>query len=274
MLSRGKKATVLTFVAAGGVVVTVVLTGKLAPIAKQKKEAALAEKRKRLNDPNAQLTWWESVQAQLGSYLPVILSLLATTGSIFGSDILNKRNFNQLKLYSEEFKKMSDQLAGEGHSKLVEKAMEKKEQDKKDGKPDWGEKQWFALDLTPVDVTVHKDHPERVILFESTMAEVIQAEYEVNRYFHGNYEITNKELLQCFGLEQYAEKNDDKIGFDCTTGEAFYGYSWIDFEHYDDTEHYDKDVIRIHLPFAPHPMYEAMNDYDQKVLEGGSHDSD
>lgn len=256
MLTRGKKATVLTFMAAGGVVVTVVLTGKLAPIAKAKKEAALAEKRKRLNDPNAQLTWWESIQAQLGSYLPVILSLLATTGSIFGSDILNKRNYNQLKLYGEEFKKMSDQLAGEGHSKLVEQAIEKKEQDKKDGKPEWGEKQWFALDLTPVDTTL----PERVILFESTMADVIQAEYEVNRYFHGNYEISNKELLQCFGLDDFIEENDDKIGFDMTTGEAFYGYSWIDFEHYDDSEHYDKDVVGIHLPFAPHPMYEEVHD--------------
>ena len=274
MLPRGKKATILTITAAGGVVVTVILTGKLAPVAKQRKDQALAEKQKRLNDPNAKLTLLESLQAQFGVYAPVILSATATIGSIFGSDILNKQNFNELKLYGEKFRQMSDQLAGEGHSKMVDQAIEKKEQDKQEGKPDWGEKQWFVLDLTPVSCSTNAKFEKREILFQSTMEEVMQAEYEANRYFVGTCELTVDDLLTCFSLTEYKKPEDESIGFDATTGEAYYGYKWIDFEHLDDTEHYDHDVIRIHLPFAPHPMFEAMNDYNEKVLEGSSHDPD
>ena len=270
-MTRGKKATILTITAAGGVVFTVVLTGKLAPVAKAKKEAALAEKRKRLNDPNVKLTLLESLQAQFGCYAPIILSTLATVGTILGSDILNKQNFSQLKLAGEQFKQMSDQLAGEGHSKLVEQAIQKKEEDKKEGKPDWGEKQWFALEIHPVDVSIGGEYENRDILFQSTMAEVIKAEYEVNRYFIGNEEISVHDVLECFDLSEYADSVvDEHLGFDGFTGEAFYGYKWIDFEHEIDTEHYDKKVTRIKMPFAPHPMYEAMNDYNEKVLEGNT----
>ena len=65
------------------------------------------------------------------------------------------------------------------------------------------------------------------IQFEDTRANVIEAFYEANRYFHGRGSITFNEFLHFLGQDPVEEGNDR--GWECYVGEAVYGYSWIDF---------------------------------------------
>jgi hypothetical protein len=196
-------------------VVTAWLAAKKAPDAQKKKEEALQAKREKTGDPNAQLTFVESVQAQMGSYAPAIISGLVTIGSLTGSELINKENLKKAEKSLDDFKEMTDKLSGKDTSKVIEKAVEQKKLDEKKGKP-WETKEQFRI--------IFQGHS---IQFEATRAEVIEAIYETNRYFHGRGIVTFNEFLQYLGQDPVEE--GDTRGWEVYTGEAVYGYSWIDF---------------------------------------------
>lgn len=217
MVIKIKPKTILLIVTGVGMVTTAWLAAKKAPDAQKKKEEALQKKREQTGDPNAQLTFVESVQAQLGSYAPAIISGMIAVGGLVGSEVINEKNFKKAEKKFDEFKEMTDKLSGKDTSKVIEKAVEQKKLDEKTGKP-WNEKETFRI--------VFQGHS---IQFESTRADVIEAIYEINRYFHLRGVITFNEALRYFtGENQSIDEGDDR-GWEEYVGEAVYGYSWIDF---------------------------------------------
>lgn len=215
MVIKIKPKTVLLIVTGAGMVATAWLAAKKAPDAQKKKEEALQAKREKTGDPNAQLTFFESIQAQLGSYAPAIISGMIAMGGLVGSEVINEKNFKQAEKKFDEFKQMTDKLSGKDTSKVIEKAVEQKKLDEKAGKP-WEEKETFRIVFQG-----------QSIQFEATRAFVIEAIYETNRYFHGRGIVTFNEFLQYLGQPSVPE-GDDR-GWEAYVGEAVYGYSWIDF---------------------------------------------
>lgn len=107
--------------------------------------------------------------------------------------------------------------------------------------------------------------------FWSTMEDVKDAEYEFNRYFILKEEATLNDLLKFFGSPEAEFGN--VLGWNIIDGGAFYGYSWVDFDHeyVDAAEFYkdsnlqceDEELLSdvpgywiIKTPFPPHVPYE------------------
>lgn len=261
MVVKIKGKTLLLIGAGVGMVVTAYLAAKNAPDAQKKKEAALQEKRERLGDENAQLTFVESVKAQIGSYIPAIISGVITLGSLTGNELINKENLKKAENAFKDYKDMTEKLDGKGAAKTIEKAVEQKKLDEKKGKP-WEQKEQFRI--------VFQGHS---ILFEETRAKVIEAFYEANRYFHGRSVITFNEFLSCLGLDPVEEGNDR--GWEAYTGEAVYGYTWIDFGLKECED--EPWVTEIYFPVYPHffdeeDCYKEIDEGVGKLSSGGPQD--
>ena len=216
MVVKIKGKTLLLLGAGVGMIVTAFLAAKKAPEAQAKKEAALQEKRAQTGDENAQLTFVESAKAQIGSYIPAIVSGMITLGSLTGSEILNEKNLKKAEKAFDDFKGMTEKLEGKGAAKVIEKATEQKKIDEKAGRS-WENKEQFRI------VFQGKN-----LMFEKSRNDVIEAIYEANRRFHIYGTLTFNEFLGFLGEEPVGKEGDDR-GWEAYIGEAVYGYSWIDF---------------------------------------------
>lgn len=253
MMVNIKPKTILLIVSVTGMTLSAYLAAKKTPEAQKRKEEALAKKREATGDPNAQLTFFETIQAQIGSYAPAIVSGAIAVGTVLGSDIVNKENLKKAEKSFNDFKDMTAKFEGKGAVKTIEKAVEEKnncEQDRKKLKP-WEQKEHFRI--------VFQGHS---ILFESTRADVMEAFYEVNRYFNGRGRITFNEFLEYLGQESVPE-GDDR-GWEEYVGEVVYGYKWIDFGLKECED--EPWVTEIYMPVYPHFFEEE--DCDAEIEEG------
>ena len=251
MVIKLKGKTVFLITAAGGMILTAVLAAKNAPDAQKKKEAALQAKREKTGDENAQLTFFESMQAQIGSYIPAIVSGMVAMGGLVGSEVINKENMKKAEKAFDDFKDMTEKLDGKGSAKVIEKAVEQKKIDDKKGKP-WEEKETFRITFQG-----------KTVIFESTRADVMEAIYQLNRYFHGRGCVTFNEFLKYLGQEPIGEEGD-KRGWEAYIGEAIYGYSWIDIGLKECED--EPWVTEIWMACYPHFLDEA--EADAELEEG------
>lgn len=88
--------------------------------------------------------------------------------------------------------------------------------------------------------------------FESTFADVSNAEYELNRLFILRGDVTMKDFLTILGIPQV--RNADQFGWSDYIGEVKYGYKWIDFAHRKKEEN-GKTYYEINYPFYPSEDY-------------------
>lgn len=215
MVIKVKGKTLFLVLGGLSMLATVYLTAKKTPEAQKRKEDALKAKREATGDENAQLTFFESAKAQIGSYILPIVTGTFVVGSVIGSEVINKENLKKAEKAFDDFKDMTEKIDGPGAKKVIEKAVEQKKLDERKGKP-WEEKEQFRI--------VFQGHS---IQFESTRFDVMEAIYEANRYFHGRGILTFNEFLTYLG-QPPVEGGDDR-GWECYVGEAVYGYTWIDF---------------------------------------------
>lgn len=112
MFVRRNASTILTVIAAGGVVVTTISAIKAAPKATRLLEEAEAEK-------GEELTFMEKVDVAGPAYIPTVVAGASTIACIFGANILNKRQQaamasayalldNTFKRYREKVTEMVD----------------------------------------------------------------------------------------------------------------------------------------------------------------------
>ncbi len=85
--------------------------------------------------------------------------------------------------------------------------------------------------------------------------DVILAEYHLNRNFILRGECSLNEFYDFLGLPQ--TKQGSRLGWSVYSGQAFYGYCWIDFSH-KKINSYDPDqppYYEIIMPFPPQEGY-------------------
>lgn len=220
---RKSSPTLLSCLGAVGVVATTVLAVKATPKAHRKLLLKGLEVNEDVAHPEnyRELTTKEAIQTVWKDYIPAAAVGIGTMICIFGANGLNRRQQAAItgayvlldQAYREYQKKAKELYGEEGDEKIREEIIKEKEID---FKPSGGETLVFYED------TYGK-------FFERTMAEVIDAEYQLNRIFALEGEASLNKFYELLGLEPM--KYGDLLGWNQETNDEFYNYPWIEFEH-------------------------------------------
>lgn len=227
--------TILTCIGAVGTVVTPILAVKATP-----KALELLEEYKREKEED--LTKLEVIKVAGPAYISSILVGVSTLACIFGANVLNKRQ--QAALMSayalldnsyKDYKKQVAELYGEDANKHViqEIAKTKYEEEK--------------IELEDDKRLFYDVFSERY--FESTVEEVQRAEYRINRAFALRDEVSVNEYYEMLKIPPIP--GGDDIGWSVESCFAFYGFSWIDFDHEKVELDDGLECYIITMPFEP-----------------------
>lgn len=210
-------AAILTIVGSIGVIATAVTAAKATPRAIQLLNEAEVEKRE-------ELTRMEIIRTVAPVYIPSFLIGCATIGCIFSIHILDYRRQSTLTsaymLLDQSFKDYKakvKELYGDDADKQIQAGLLRDH-----------------LKET-VDISLSSDEQRLFYeeyygqIFERTMLEVQDAEYQLNRKFVLDGEANLNDFFEFLGLPK--SKAGEALGWSLEAGCAFYGYSWIDFEH-------------------------------------------
>ena len=206
-------STILTCVGALGVVATAIMAAKAASKASRLLELAEDEK-------GEDLTKLESIKVAGPVYIPTFVVGTATIACIFGANVLSKsQQASLISAYAlldssyKDYKKKVEELYGEGADAHVRNEIAKDKYDDLDIQFD-DDKQLFYDDFSGR-------------YFESTMADVVKAEY-----------VVNKKIRECGGA--YLNEFYEPLGIDTDYGYEL-GWStgrlqdswreWLDFVH-------------------------------------------
>lgn len=210
-------STILTTAGAVGVVVTSVMAVKATPKALRLLEDAKREK-------GEDLTKLEVIATAAPVYIPSVLVGTATIACVFGANVLNKKQqaammsaYALLDQSYKDYKKKVDELYGEGSNKEVEHEIVK---DK-----------YNESDLTATDEDgkelFYDAFSERY--FRSTMADVLEAEYEINHILAQDCGVYLNEFYDQLGLDEV--DYGDYLGWSTFELVETYWYCWVEFEH-------------------------------------------
>lgn len=207
-------SSILTGISAVGVVVTTISAVRATPKAIRLIEIAKEEK-------GDDLTKLEIVKSVGYVYIPSILLGASTIACIFGANVLNKRN--QASLMSayalldnsyKEYKNKVSELYGKDADTRIKSEIAKEKYDKKDILTD--DKQLF-YDFYSGQY------------FESTMEEVLLAEYNINRDLTTLGYINVNEVNGYFGIDDI--EGGDDLGWSTHHNWESYWENWLDFIH-------------------------------------------
>lgn len=212
---KRNSATILTVAGAVGAVTTAVMAVKATP-----KALALLEEAK--EEKGEDLTKLETIKVAGPVYIPSVLVGASSVACIFGANVLNKRK--QASLVSayalldnsyKEYKKKVDELYGEEAGEHV-RAEIAKDKYTDDVKPSDNNTQLF-----------YDFYSGRY--FESTMENVIKAEYEINRKVSIQGYACLNDFYLLLGLEEIPSGYDE--GWSAGAMFDMNWQAWIDFAH-------------------------------------------
>jgi hypothetical protein len=242
---KRNSSTILTCVGAAGVVVTTVMAVKATP-----KALTLLEKAK--EEKGDELSKLEMVKIAGPTYIPTVISGVATIACIFGSNIISKhQQATLMSAYAlidnsfKEYREKVDELYGEDAGKEVRAEIAK---DKYTGDEVSGEdgKELFY------DFFSGR-------YFESTREGVMMAVYEINRSMMVNCCAGLNDFYNYLGLQQRTEY--DELGWTIGLLEEMYWHPWIEFDFEETTidddsdEHEGLKCTIIHMPMEPFMGY-------------------
>lgn len=225
--------TILSFVASAGVVGTAVLVGKETLKASQLLDQAKNE--------DEELTKMEILKVVVPVYIPAIIVGVSTVACIMGSNSINQKRQASLAgaltmleaMHNEYREKVKEQLGSEAEKQIRDAiAKEKLDSDK---------------DIPEGMLRFFDEYSGR--FFERTMSEVTDAEYHFNRNYALRGYAELNEFYEFLGLEP--TDLGMTIGWSEGAGAAFYGYSWIDFEHRLVKDLDGSSYYAIEMPFSP-----------------------
>lgn len=186
------------------------------------------------------------------NYIPPMLMLIASMACFWGAEIGNEKQqasmaaaYGTLREAVDLWQKKMEKLSP-GINKQAYENAEEEIRDHMDGKPAWDERQTFYIEGYPKFI-------------ESTMEQVKEAEYLLNRLFILRGYATMNDFLELLNVSKI--RGGDDAGWDAESGECWYGYRWIDFTHRHRIMHDDMVVCEILIPFGAHPMFE----YDEQA---------
>lgn len=207
--------TILTCIGAVGVVGTAILTGKAVLKASKLLEEAKEEK-------GEDLTPMETLQVAGPTYIPAVLTGVATITCIFGANTLNKKKqaallsaYTLLDRSYKDYKEKVEELYGEGAGRNLRNELAKDKYDETNISVD-DDKQLF-----------YDEFSERY--FESTMEKVLEAEYELNHIIARDCGAFLNEFYELLGID--AVDYGDYVGWSSFALVEMYWYCWIEFEH-------------------------------------------
>lgn len=238
-------ATILTFAGGIGVITTAITAVNATPKALEKIDKAEKEK-------GEELTKLEVVKVAGKTYIPTILIGAGTLACIFGANVLNKRHQAALvsaytlidSSYKEYKRKLKELYGEEAHENIVNAiAIEKAEDMYIRG----------AYMCGTCDLTSDKSCSDPVVFydeysgrfFKSTIEQVLQAEYHLNRnYILRGYSYLN-EFYEFLGIEE--TDYGSVLGWTPTDD----GEYWIEFHHVKLIGGDGMEFYRIEMPFEP-----------------------
>ena len=248
--------TILTVIAAVGVVGTTVTAIKTTPKAMKLLEKASDEK-------NDELTKLEVVKIAAPVYIPTVAIGISTIACMFWANALNRKQQEALVsayvLLSNSYKEYKDKLkelyGEETHQNIVDSIVKEKTKDAK-----ITSESLFCMSSLDVDEDesairlFYDEFSQRY--FESTLAKVVQAEYHLNRNFN---------------QKQYCDVNEwyDLLGLTRTGSEYYIGWAayqfdedgmkpWIDFNHRE--VQLDDGLTCIVIEFPVEPIIDFLHD--------------
>ena len=179
----------------------------------------LEEAEKEKNEP---LTKMEVVKTAAPVYIPTIITGVATIACVFGANILNKRQqaalasaYALLDNSYKEYKKKVGELYGEGANEEIRRELAKDEYVKNDIQVDDGKELFYD------------EFSGRY--FESTIENVLRAEYNLNRNLANDSYACLNQFYEFLDIPTTEYGNE--LGW--CVGEMFemYWSSWLDFRH-------------------------------------------
>ena len=209
-------STILTCVGGVGVIATAALAVKATPKALERIETAAEEK----GEP---LSKWETVKLAAPVYIPAAAVGASTIACIFGANILNKRH--QAALMSayafldnsyKEYKAKVEEIHGEEASTRI--------------------KEEIVRDKY-IDNEIHLEDPDKELFydmfseryFESTMADVIKAEYEINKKISSLGGAFVNEFYELLDIPQL--DHGTSMGWSIGSLMSDKWTQWLDFDH-------------------------------------------
>ena len=212
---KRNSSTILTCIGAAGVIFTAVTAVKATP-----KATRLLDKVK--EEKGEDLTTLEKIKVAGPHYIPSILIGAGTITCIFGANVLNKRN--QASLMSayalidnsyKEYKKKAEELYGEEAHKEVISSIAK-------------DKYTDDIRMDENKMLFYDEFSHRY--FESTLEDVIKAEYNTNRQLQCNGRVYLNEYYEFLGLEP--SQVGTELGWSSGILKSYYCAEWIEFDHW------------------------------------------
>lgn len=248
---RKGSPTILTCLGAMGVIATSVMAVKVTPkaVIRIRSDSMI----KHNGDPNA-YTKQEAVESAWICYIPAITIGVSTIACILGANILNKRQqaviASAYALVSNSYQdykgKLKELYGEETHNKIVDEIVKEKAKDVYISSPGLcGSSSSLDFDdRNPDDIKLFYDRFSRRY-FESTVNQVIQAEYHLNRNRTLGMGVTLTDFYDFLGLEKT----------DCSDELSWYWedeIAWIDFDHHKTVLDDGLEVYVIDFDYAPH----------------------
>lgn len=216
--------TVLCILSAGGVAVTAVLAVKCSTKASELISKAEQEK-------GEELTVSEKVKVSMPAYIPAVISGAVTVACIFGANVLNKKQQaslasayallnNSCKRYTD---KVKETYGDEAHNAILNSIAVEKAEDVNVVAPTITGAIYGFDGSDEKKMLFYDGYSQRY--FESTISQVLQAEYHLNRNFCLGGDVTLNDFYLFLGLENV--DGGDDVGWFWHS----YEMGWIDFEN-------------------------------------------
>lgn len=212
---KKNSATILTCVGAAGVVATAVTAVKATPKALRMLEETKKEK-------GDELTKLEAIKIAGPAYIPAVLIGVSTIACVFGANTLNKRQ--QAALMSayalldnsyKEYKTKVKEMYGTEADVIVRKEI---------AKDNYVEEE---IELEDDKELFYDEFSERY--FESTMADVVRAEYKLNHKLYTGGGAYLNEWYEFLDIPQITPGQE--LGWSTGILESHYWANWIEFDH-------------------------------------------
>lgn len=204
-------------------------------------------KLKTIEEHGEEPTKTEYFKASFKCYIPAIIMGVSTIICITSSNVLNKRSqaalssaYVLLDRSYREYRDKVNKIFGENADSQVQKDIMEEILANSDKE--------FDPDLILSDNKLFYEQCSGQY-FESSLEEVLRAEYSINRCFIINEYAKLNDFLTLLGLEK--TDKGSMVGWSMYMGLEFYGYQWIDFKHEIVTLDDGLECCVISMPFQP-----------------------
>lgn len=245
---KRNSSTILTSVGAVGVIATAVMAAGATP-------KALELVKKATDEKGGELTKMEAVKVAAPAYIPSVVVGVSTIACIFGANVLNHRHQASLaSAYAlvdsayKDYRNKVKELYGEEADRNIRAAIAKDKCIELGAcVPEYG-----SLDISGEQRLFFEEY--RGKYFETTIENVQNAEYHINRNFAMRGDVNLNEFYSFLGLE--TTKEGEILGWDCDKLMEEYDQCWIEFDHEQVTLDDGLECCIIHFPIPPTADYD------------------